>query len=373
MSRSAYFSVALFVSLSVISTPRHAAALDGISGPPVDDPLRLAATGEPVVLTTETPFGSGQTPSADLVSHIAAAGGCYDSMAMCETYCRDSCGFYAGCEALFAKPHLKESFKAINIDVTTGQQLIGFSHGYDLSPRVWLGYQSADGLGVRTRYWQYDHGAPTLTLASGPFNAVSAQAITVIFPGVIASDAPGQLLTVTNGLAVQTIDLEATQALAIGSVEGRVGVGLRYAKLRQTFVAAILDAGVPDQLLSTEREFEGFGPFLSADFRRPLGCTGFSGLVVVSGGVFFGNKSMFRFVDNNLDDPEMLPIIVVDQVDEVTGMGEMSFGLEWTGCTRWGQFFARGMYGAQLWTDAGAPTLTYMGFEGLSVSVGANF
>ena len=65
------------------------------------------------------------------------------------TECGDA-GLYAGCSLFFAKPHLKESFKAFAVDLTTGtQNLIGFSHSYDLSPRVWLGYQGPQGLGVR--------------------------------------------------------------------------------------------------------------------------------------------------------------------------------------------------------------------------------
>lgn len=31
--------------------------------------------------------------------------------------------------------------------------------GFELSPRITLGYQTGDGLGVRLRYWDYDHNA----------------------------------------------------------------------------------------------------------------------------------------------------------------------------------------------------------------------
>jgi hypothetical protein len=120
--------------------------------------------------------------------------------------------------------------------------------------------------------------------------------------------------------------------------------------------------------LATEREFEGFGPMLSGEFRRPLGASGLNAFAGVGGGIFFGTKSMQRQVSSL--PPSFPPVVSMDQVDEVTGMGELRVGLEWSRCTSLGRLFARGDYEAQLWTDAGAPTLTFLGFEGLGLSVG---
>ena len=168
---------------------------------------------------------------------------------------------------------------------------------------------------------------------------------------------------------MQTLDLEGTQHLSIGKVDALVGMGLRYAMLRQTFNAAITDPVNPVSLLTSERRFEGFGPILNAEFYRPLGQTGFAGFGILGGGILFGNKSMRRTVLNGVD-PLLPPFISMDNVDEVTGMGQLQVGLEWTHCSRLGRFFVRGAYEGQLWTDAGAPTLTFLGFEGLVCSLG---
>jgi hypothetical protein len=221
---------------------------------------------------------------------------------------------------------------------------------------------------VRARYWQYDQTASPLALVSTPTSIVAAQSVTVVFPGGIQSASPGQVLEVSNGLRMQTLDFEGTQSIDFGAVDGLLGVGLRYATLRQTYDAAISGAGFPQQTLSALREFEGVGPVISGEFRRPISRAGLSGFVGVGGGVFFGRKSMHREV-NNLSG-SFPPIVNMDDADEVTGMGELQFGLEWSRCTSLGQLFVRGDYGAQLWTDAGAPTLTFLGLEGFSLSLG---
>lgn len=52
---------------------------------------------------------------------------------------------------------------------------------------------------------------------------------------------------------------------------------------------------------------------------------------------------------------------------EVTGAFEAGIGLEWN---VWsgdaGALSVRGMYEGQLWTETGAPTMTYLGFDAFS-------
>src|SRR5438045_3717896 len=40
---------------------------------------------------------------------------------------------------------------------TTGVEGTDFSFGPQSSPRFWLGYSTAGGIGVRARYWNFDH------------------------------------------------------------------------------------------------------------------------------------------------------------------------------------------------------------------------
>ena len=56
--------------------------------------------------------------------------------------------------------HYKESFEATLISPLTGQMdLLPFSFDYSPTPRIWLGYESACGAGIRAMYWQFDHHA----------------------------------------------------------------------------------------------------------------------------------------------------------------------------------------------------------------------
>jgi len=281
--------------------------------------------------------------------------------------CEESGSLYAGYAFAFMKPHFKESFQAITINPTNGlQSLIGYKFEHDLTPRMWLGYQSASGAGIRGRYWQYDNASDPLQLTAGP-NIVSAQAVTVIFPGVIASPVPGDVLVANSALDVETIDVEGTQAIQLGELSGIAGVGIRYARLKQTNDARIIGA-LPQQL-TWERVLEGLGPMLSIEMLRPIGESGLSAFGSARGAVLFGSKTMRRSV-SSLPVPTFPPVIVMDGVDEVSGVFEMDLGLQMTRRISLGDLVVRGAFEGQLWTDAGAPTLTFLGFEGFTVSIG---
>ena len=69
---------------------------------------------------------------------------------------------------VFAKPFFTEG---VNYQVTQTHlggsvtELRPFSYDHELTPRIWLGFVVGDGLGVRTRYWQYDHGGAPVGVA----------------------------------------------------------------------------------------------------------------------------------------------------------------------------------------------------------------
>jgi len=64
-------------------------------------------------------------------------------------------------------------------------------------------------------------------------------------------------------------------------------------------------------------------------------------------------------------------MVQLNDADEVTAGFEIALGAEWKRELPNGrQLVVQGMYEGQLWTDAGAPTLTFLGFEGFSASAG---
>ncbi|NLE37679.1 MAG: hypothetical protein GX621_06600, partial [Pirellulaceae bacterium] len=140
---------------------------------------------------------------------------------------------------------------------------------------------------------------------------------------------------------------------------------VRYAKFEQNFGAMLADDESILGQLAWLRRFEGFGVTVGAEFRRPLGNSGLNAFARGQGALLFGSKDLQR-----VDYAALPPVVRLDDADEVVGIGEMEIGLEWSRRLALGDVFVRGTYGGQLWTEAGAPTLTFLGFEGFGLSLG---
>jgi len=293
---------------------------------------------------------------------------CVPNAACCE---RPRGGWDAGCTLVFAKPHYKESFEATAIALPSmDSQLLGFEFDYDLAPRIWLGVSRDDGLGVRATYWQYDHSAQDRSFAFNGATMYSAQAMTVIFPAYITTATPGDVLSLASGLEVQTLDLEGTQTVCVGRLQALVSAGVRYASLTQESSAWITNSGFTTQELRWSRRFSGLGPTVRMELRRPLGDFGLEFFGAGGGALLFGKKDLYRTVAPDVVSPDP-DTVTLDDEDEVVGCGGMELGLQWTRpLARGGNLFVRGAWEGQLWTDAGAPTLTFLGFEGFSMAFG---
>ena len=286
--------------------------------------------------------------------------------------CGSPCGggLYAGAAVVFAKPYYKESFEAASLSLQTGQMdLLGFNFDYDATPRVWLGYSGSEGLGIRAMYWQYDHSAQPRAFTADGTTVYSAQAMTVIFPATIAAATPGDILAISSRLGLQTFDLEGTQDLRLGSCLTRASAGLRYSSLEQRSSASVTSGGITTQQLGWSRTYRGVGPTVAIDLRRPLGFWGLEGVAVGRGALLYGKTSLNRQVS-----PPSQPNpawVTLRDADDVTGCGSLELGAQWVrqlACG--GQLFVRGTYEGQLWTEAGAPTLTFLGVEGFGLTCG---
>jgi hypothetical protein len=282
----------------------------------------------------------------------------------------------AGYSFLFAKLHYKESFQAMVSDLGTGtQNLIPFDNDYELTPRVWVGFQTKNGIGVRGSYWNFDHASRPFNATSNGVQIPSATSTSVIFPALIVAPFPGDILSVNQFLDASTVDLEATYDFRIKRLEATLGAGLRYAHWDQRFDGRVTPGPVPiasPASLTWQREFEGLGPALSAQGKMPIGCNGFYGTGGVNVSFLFGEKNLSRIVSNDATPAPNtgLPILVLAGSDEITGIYGVSVGAGRQRQTRFGKMFVEGAYESQLWTEGGAPTITFAGFNGFSVSLG---
>lgn len=277
-------------------------------------------------------------------------------------------GAYAGYSLVFAKPHLKESFQATILDVPTGTlSLQPFEYDYEPSSRVWIGFQNESGIGLRAKYWHFDHNGDGFTRRATPAERPGAAATTVIYPANITTALPGDLLRVSNSLAAQSVDLEGTRAIALGKTELTASAGLRYAQLEQTYFAQVTSLATPG-ILSFSRNFYGLGPSIGVDARHPIGMSGISAVATFRGSFLFGQKTLERSVTGDVTPNAGPANVKLRNADEITGIYEAGLGAEWrlySGAA--GEFSLRGMYEGQLWTDGGAPTITFLGFEGFSI------
>lgn len=300
-------------------------------------------------------------------SEIGGTTGCGSS----DGCCRESRGgLDAGFAFVFAKAHYKESFEAMVISPLNTTDLLPFSFDYAATPRTWLGYETANGLGVRATYWQYDQDARPLTVTPPPGGQAVAETLTVILPANIAAVAPGDVLRVENRLELQTLDVEGTVRLPIGSACVLGSGGLRYARLMQSTRAAVDNAaGAVTQRLDCSRFFEGVGPTGAAELHLPLGTTGIDLIGNVRGAFLFGNKNL-----TEAGTPPAPPMNALYHADDITAMGMIELGAEYNLRLSGGRsLFVRGTYEGQLWTDAGSPTLTFLGFDGFSVGFGLTY
>lgn len=332
-----------------------------------------AAAADSVAGASDAQVAELRAEVAALRNRLDQSLACSDGAGGCCRPAEGHCGWEAGYSFLFAKPYYKESFEATSMSLASGTfSLIPFGFDYQSTPQAWLGYVGQNGFGVRSTYWQYDHAANPLTLVSDAATINSAHSTTVIFPATISTTGPGQVLSIDSRLRVQTLDLEGTQRSRVGDITAVGSAGLRYSALDQRFSAAVIDAGTVTQQLAWSRRFEGLGPTVGLEATKPLHVGRLSAIVAGRGALLFGQKNLTRFVQPaSLTAP---PLIRFENADEVVGCGSLEVGAQWE--RSWGngsRLFVRGTYGSQLWTDAGAPTLTFLGVESFNLSAGLDF
>jgi hypothetical protein len=287
-------------------------------------------------------------------------------------------GAYAGYSFAFAKLHMKESFEAFVLDVSNGTQtLVPFDYDYELTPRVWLGLRNSNGLGFRTSYWNFDHSSNGFQFTSTGLQIPTATATSVIFPASISGFSPGDQLTVESGVNATTLDFEGTFETNLDRIQLEFGGGLRYAKTDQTSTAFVTPFNIvmAPSFLEWQRQFEGIGPLFTASGRLPLGNCGIYAVGGANASFLFGEKNIRRTVVNDSTPPpnQGLPILLFEDANEISGIYGVRIGLGHERPTQFGSVFLEGTYEGQLWTDLGAPTLTFAGFNLFSINAGLNF
>jgi hypothetical protein len=243
--------------------------------------------------------------------------------------CRDS-GWIGGFEMTFLRPHASMG--------TKGYDGTPLRFDFEAAPRLWTGYQGANGLGFRFRYWDFDH---TQTVAS-------------------LSTAPRRLDNERYNISVS--DLEVTMLQGIGcNWELTLAGGVRYVDFEESQFSRPA-TGAVDR--SHAFASSTWGPTIAAEVRRPI--IGYVSLFGnVRGSALYGNQNeffngaLYRNMEGN-----------------VKFISEMQLGVDYRKPLRnaCGEWFARAAVEGQYWsTFSGEPSFDgsgAVGFVGMALSVG---
>ena len=190
-------------------------------------------------------------------------------------------GLFGAVEVTFLKPAF--SGAANSVGLSTGQVI---ETQYQTGIRYILGYANDSGLGVRARYWSFDHSS------------------TFAQPNPTAAKL---------GIAVQAADAEVTLAQVMRRWNVDVSGGLRYGKLQYSNPGlTVFNPGTVT--------FEGTGPTASLGLRRGLGNSGFS---------LFGNARGSLMVGDIRTAAVLVNVPRGTVKDEVMTAIENQFGLAW--------------------------------------------
>ena len=241
--------------------------------------------------------------------------------------------------------------------LTTGSQT-DFHWDYQFAPRIWLGYVGNCGLGIRSRYWQFDQStAQSLVNAdtSGVTNITTAAPLGLSFtsPGLVMFKNGVDHLLFDSNLKLNVVDLEATQEFRLGRWLLEFSGGARYSHISQNYDAIRTDppkgngsgqlpgclpsgsqpnkcaalnppppspgtggmsggsggmaAGtIPilviqdEDFLQSGHSFNGVGPMAALEAHRCLGSTRFALYGSARGAVLFGHRSQAASLSSHL-------------------------------------------------------------------------
>lgn len=333
-------------------------------------------------------------------------------------------GWEIGAGFYYLKPHWSDSTAFVRTtrtvdpagatvaqDVTSGT----LHNDPTFAPRVWLGWGTEDGFFIRGSWWRLENNT-SLATSVGPsipgsstrlvIPSISAASDDILTGGfgvprqgvmVIDSAATGSGLvtpvSISSRFLLQVADLDLTQQFRFSMWNVRLGGGVRYARLSQSFQASADGPAVGfdlppgfnlHQSLDLSNTFEGAGPLGVLEVGRGLGNFGLGVYGIARGGVLFGETRLAATqlvqVTNSLG-----VVTFTNPYQRTTFQRNSMPFLELEGGVEWARnfnpltpFVRVGVVGQQ-WFGAGSPTQTAnnkqgdLGLFGLQVSAGINF
>jgi hypothetical protein len=364
--------------------------------------IGLAAGAEPPPQPTSAPPVSEVVPApASAQSPPAQAVPTYTPVAEPAPLGGDATtrsGLISGVGLYILQPYFSNN-QAFIIEATAGRTSttpgnrtdthVDISHHMEVAPLIWLGYMADNGLGVRARWWYFREGSDQSVTAPTGEGAPQIQVFSAAPLGLaLGSLQQGQTIAameVTSKLELQAADLEALDEINAGPWNFLLAGGLRIAQINQTYNAFSPLQGMTTLLSS--QSFQGVGPTLALEARRPVGIMGLTVFGSARGSVVFGSAHQSAVLPDTSAGAE-------DHRDVGMPIGELELGLEYSRVVGGSRLFGQVALVGQDWFGAGNASRSSSGvlpggnvngspgaytgdsdieFLGLSIRLGVNY
>lgn len=221
---------------------------------------------------------------------------------------------FGSVEVTFLKPHVSGAPAEFASQGAASKTIEGT---FEPNVRYVLGYRGDSGLGVRARYWSYQHSFQYLP----PYQTQ-----------IVPPNAPAVF-----GIRMEAVDTEVTLDQRLRHWDIQVSGGVRYGNLQyRSDVATLFGVGTV--------AFEGVGPTVSIGGRRGLGNSGVSLFGNLRGSMLFGEiKNQSPLVS--------MPAGTIS--NEVMTIADNQLGVAWTRnlSSTW-QFEVRTAWETQYWMNS---------------------
>ncbi len=253
--------------------------------------------------------------------------------------CQSCCGFCAGMDYLYLRPHYADDAAYEQLTATTNpttvtqdNRLINFDEPYSSDYHFFIGYHNSCGDEFRVGYWHITDDGNRSGVVTGDFLAGSGVAFQA--PGGTELTSAGQTVAATTHTTLNLYDFEDYKridlpGLGCGCCPGwdvRWSFGLRVIDFKHT-----VDIFDPIETINNDAYFVGGGPKVGLEVRRQLGHSKFDLFVNTSAALLLGegrNRS-------TTTTPGVLQTAVnmniANTMEKIPDFYIM-FGLEWKPC-----------------------------------------
>ncbi len=233
------------------------------------------------------------------------------------------CGWATGFSWVFLKPFYgsNEAFSVTQGDGFGNSSTFAreFDHSFDLSPRVFVEYVGRSDTGLRATWFGFNNDA------DGISQTVTGTSFGLTPLGQLAFD--GQTIFAESDMNLDTIDFDLTHRLRIRKSLLNIGGGLRWASYDHDY-RSVVD-GVFGSTGAASRQFNGFGPTLFAELRRPIGTSQFSLLANVRGSMLYGEGESETVITGQTPFGPVTNTARAES-DDFVATAEGQLGIEWS-------------------------------------------